>query len=181
MQIILEASNDLKQVIDVAEAAKENNDSTALSENEKAFRSKVNSIYKTSTLALTITTTATVIFFPPFSFISAGLGLLLALLHLYDKRRDYKLSHAIAELCNKLVGKNEPFHDDENVISVKVESPTKTRGRDTTKDKRVNIKIENNRMRLSKHLFFSKKQPPTLSSSASNESAIEMVRLKNTL
>ncbi|HSW71526.1 MAG TPA: hypothetical protein VLH77_06055 [Gammaproteobacteria bacterium] len=143
----------------------------ALAKAEHEFREQVDHLYKITTIALTTGTAITVFFFPPAAFVGAGLDLILALIHHYDKKHGYKLSHGLVNFANKIrQGKAAELSGDEISISVSPHSSDRPASSKTlaftqpassktlTLVQPEPLKMKKKVLGLHKHSFFSHKK-----------------------
>lgn len=87
-------------------------------QSEKEFRANVKYAYRITIASLTAATSVGTVFLPPTVFIGTGLIFLLSLLHAYDKRHDYKMSHSLAKFLTKTFYKGDGAKGNTNTLYV---------------------------------------------------------------
>lgn len=106
MNFLLTALEKLTKKLDTTESEEAKNN---VEKKEKAFRKRVDAIYNIATVSVSALTTFASAFFPPLAFIGAGVLLALSLLHYYDKKNNYFISHKISNIWEKLTTKKQPL------------------------------------------------------------------------
>lgn len=77
-------------------------ENTAENKAEIEFRDRVEFVYKSASLVLGFTITVAAVC-PPVAYLSASLLAALTLIHLYDRRHDYSISHWIDKKLNQIM------------------------------------------------------------------------------
>ena len=164
MKDIIEFLELAKDHLDAEEHSANDNQAAPLDNKEKTFRANVDSAYKIATMGFAVVAGIAGLVFPPSALIGASIALALALLHHFDKKRDYKLSHKLSQFWHKLVGKEENIGEQLKQIVEKHNQEKKAAllkelqevpEFEFMEEKSTPVKVS-----LQKHGFFSKKFSP---------------------
>jgi hypothetical protein len=115
-----------KEIINILTSAKNKIDAVKVDDRKKKdkkeiqFINRVDTVYKIASTGLTLALAITSLYIPPVSIAIASVLVAMSLIHYYDKKNNYELSHCVVNKLSDLFGKNKKTP---RVVENKLEKP----------------------------------------------------------